>query len=114
MSRPVVVDPRVAVKWLVKEEDVADALRLLEGAEDITAPQSLFGEVANALWKKVRRGEVSAATGQEAPGALPGLSAPPSAPMTFRARRSGWPWRPTAPSATASMGTTPTGWTARR
>ena len=72
MSWPVVVDASVAVKWLVKEEDVENALRLLQGAEDIRAPQIIFGEVANALWKKIRRGEITTRTGQEAVGFLPG------------------------------------------
>lgn len=72
MSRSVVVDASVAVKWLVREEGVADALRLLEGAEEIRAPRILFTEVANALWKKVRRGDIAADTGAEALRFLPG------------------------------------------
>lgn len=66
MSGTVVVDASVAVKWLVKEEDVESALRLLQGASEIRAPKLILGEVANAVWKKVRRKEISADTGVEA------------------------------------------------
>lgn len=55
-----------AWRWLVKEEGVEDALRLLEGADELHAPKLLLGEAANAVWKRVRRGEVSADTGAEA------------------------------------------------
>lgn len=75
MSTAIVVDASVAVKWLVNEEDVDGALLLLEGAEDIRAPQIIFGEVANALWKKIRRREITIQTGQEALGFLSGYIA---------------------------------------
>ncbi|MFG1350535.1 type II toxin-antitoxin system VapC family toxin [Xanthobacter autotrophicus] len=73
MSKAVVVDASVAVKWLVKEEDVESALRLLEGADDIRAPQIVFGEVANALWKKARKGDITSGTALDAIGFLPGF-----------------------------------------
>lgn len=72
MSDPVVVDASVAVKWFVKEEGAEDAFRLLEGASEIRAPQIIFGEVANALWKKARRGDIAPQTGVDALGFLSG------------------------------------------
>ncbi|MFG1360358.1 type II toxin-antitoxin system VapC family toxin [Xanthobacter pseudotagetidis] len=66
MSRVVLVDASVAVKWLVQEQHVAKAIMLLDEADEITAPQILFGEVANALWKKVRRAEIAADTSLDA------------------------------------------------
>lgn len=53
-----VVDASVAVKWLVVEEDSDDALGLVDGGEELHAPRLLVSEVANAVWRKVRLGEV--------------------------------------------------------
>lgn len=72
MSEAVVVDASVAVKWFVKEEGAEDAFRLLEGAKEIRAPQIIFGEVANALWKKIRRRDIAPETGVDALGFLSG------------------------------------------
>ena len=51
------VDASVAVKWLVVEEDSADARRLLDD-EELHAPRLLVSEVANAVWRKVRLDQV--------------------------------------------------------
>ena len=60
-----VVDASVAVKWLVVEEDSADALGLIDSGEELHAPRLLVSEVANAVWRKSRLGEVdSSAAGQ--------------------------------------------------
>lgn len=53
-----IVDASVAVKWLIEEEGSAAAIALL-GREDLSAPMLLHSEVANAIWKKARRGEFS-------------------------------------------------------
>ena len=53
-----VVDASVAVKWLVEEEGSDAADRLLTGGDDLQAPRLMASEVANALWRKVRLGEV--------------------------------------------------------
>jgi predicted nucleic acid-binding protein len=53
-----VIDTSVVVKWVVAEEDSALALALVGG--DIVAPDLLKAELANALWKKVRRGQIGA------------------------------------------------------
>lgn len=55
-----VADASVAVKWLVREEDTAAANRILAARADLSlyAPRLLASEVANALWSKVRRGEL--------------------------------------------------------
>lgn len=52
------VDASVAVKWFVDEEgsDVADAL--LDGQRELHAPRLMASEVGNALWRKVRMGEI--------------------------------------------------------
>ena len=52
-----VIDASVAVKWVVPEPDSDRAEALLDHA--LGAPDLLFAECANVLWKKVRRGELS-------------------------------------------------------
>ena len=54
----VVVDASVAVKWLVAEDGSDEADRLLAGSEDLHAPRLMASEVANALWRKARLGEI--------------------------------------------------------
>ena len=53
-----VVDPSVAVKWLVAEEDSDAADRLLAGDDDLHAPRLMASKIANALWRKTRTGEI--------------------------------------------------------
>ena len=52
-----VIDATVAVKWVVPEPDSDRAEDLLDHA--LGAPDLLFAECANVLWKKVQRGELS-------------------------------------------------------
>ena len=53
-----VVNASVVVKWLVQEEGSELADRLLQGNHELHAPRLLASEVANALWSKVRMGEI--------------------------------------------------------
>ena len=63
MSGFVVVDASLAVKWLVREEHTDKALAILQAwnNEEVTpsAPHLLPFEVANALHRKVVRGQLS-------------------------------------------------------
>ena len=65
MSGFVVVDASLAVKWLVREEHTDKALAILRAWYDEevtpTAPHLLPFEVANALHRKVIRGQLSVA-----------------------------------------------------
>ena len=54
-----VIDASVAVKWVVAEPDSDRAELLLD--HGLVAPDLLFAECANVLWKKVRRGELTQA-----------------------------------------------------
>lgn len=56
-----VVDASVAVKWVVPENLSESADRLLGSEDPLMAPDLLMIEAANALWKKARRKELSAA-----------------------------------------------------
>jgi len=57
-AEALVIDPSVAIKWVVEESGTADALALRDRAM-LIAPDLLTAECANILWKKVQRGELS-------------------------------------------------------
>jgi predicted nucleic acid-binding protein len=59
-----VVDASVAIKWLLPESDADIARRLLRMPHLWFAPDLLFAEMANIIWKRVRRREFSADEGQ--------------------------------------------------
>jgi len=56
-----VVDASVTVKWLVAEEDADIADRLAASGQELHAPRLMASEVANALWRKVRQGQMERA-----------------------------------------------------
>jgi predicted nucleic acid-binding protein len=53
----VIIDASVATKWFLPEEGSDVALSLV-ATERLRAPPLLLAEVGNALWKKLRRGEL--------------------------------------------------------
>lgn len=53
-----VVDASVAVKWLIAEEQSDAAHRLAASSDDLHAPRLMASEIANALWRKARLGEI--------------------------------------------------------
>ena len=53
-----VIDASVAVKWLIAEEDSDAARDLVEGGDEMHAPRLMASEIANALWRKARLGEI--------------------------------------------------------
>jgi predicted nucleic acid-binding protein len=54
-----VVDASVAVKWLIPEPYTEEASRLRAREYEILAPGHVRVEVANALWKRHRRGDLT-------------------------------------------------------
>lgn len=70
----IVVDASVALKWVFDEEFGAEAWALADGADVPIAPTLMLIEAGNALWRRVRVGELTAA---EADDMLEGLSAIP-------------------------------------
>jgi predicted nucleic acid-binding protein len=54
----VVVDASIAVKWFVPEVYTAAARRLLREGTELLAPDLIWAEVGNALWRKWRAGEL--------------------------------------------------------
>ena len=53
-----VVDASVVLKWFVPEVHSDAARRWLESSHEYLAPDLIFAEVGNAIWKKVRRHEL--------------------------------------------------------
>jgi len=60
-----VVDASVVVKWFVPEIHSDAARRLLTLAHEYFAPDLLFAETANTIWKKIRRAELTAEHGRQ-------------------------------------------------
>ena len=54
-----VVDANVAIKWLLPEEHSEAAYSLLGRGFDLRAPDLLWAESGNILWKKWRRQELT-------------------------------------------------------
>jgi predicted nucleic acid-binding protein len=52
-----VVDASVAVKWLVPESHADAARRILSPNHELLAPDLIWAEVGNVIWKKWRQGE---------------------------------------------------------
>ena len=63
-----VIDASVAIKWVVSETGSLEAIRL--AAAELIAPELICAECANILWKKVRRGELTASAAQAAAAVL--------------------------------------------
>ena len=53
-----VVDASVAVKWLVAEDGSDLARELAAGGDALHAPRLMASEIANAMWRKARLGEI--------------------------------------------------------
>ena len=59
-----VVDASVVLKWFFPETHSDAARRLLAAAHQYVAPDLLYPEVGNAVWKRVRRGELTSDEGR--------------------------------------------------
>ena len=66
-----VIDASVAVKWLIEEEGSDAARRLAASGEDLHAPRLMASEVANALWRKARLGEIDHDSARASIAAIP-------------------------------------------
>lgn len=65
-----VVDASVSIKWFLPEIHYIPARNLLSGFHFLMIPDLFFPEFGNILWKKVRRGELSATEAREVLAAL--------------------------------------------
>src|SRR5688572_10017636 len=57
----VVIDASVVVKLFLNEEGAHEAAAAVQKARVLLAPDLLWAEVGNILWKYVRRGDLTAA-----------------------------------------------------
>jgi predicted nucleic acid-binding protein len=82
-----VVDASVAIKWLLQEVYSDAARRLLSSGETLAAPDLLYAEVGNVLWKRCGRGELTLeeATATAAAFALVPLAIYPVQPLFLAA-----------------------------
>lgn len=55
-----IVDASVGIKWFVPETHEVAALRLLEHGVELHAPDLIYAEIGNILWKKWCKGEIDA------------------------------------------------------
>jgi predicted nucleic acid-binding protein len=68
LSLPLIVDASVALKWVLDEDDSLLARTL--ASRDLMAPDLLWSECANGLWKWVRTGTLSKRVARERFAAL--------------------------------------------
>lgn len=54
-----VIDASVAVKWFYPEEHSDESRRLLSTANELLAPDHIWSEIGNVIWKRYRRGEIN-------------------------------------------------------
>ena len=55
----VVIDASVAVKWFLPEPHAHAARRVLKGRRILLAPDVIWAEVGNVLWKRCQRAEIT-------------------------------------------------------
>jgi len=56
---PIIADASVAAKWFVQEDHREDAARLLDRPLPLAAPDFVLTELANIIWKKCIKGEIT-------------------------------------------------------
>ena len=57
--KKIVVDASVVIKWFIPEIHAKAAIRLLDAPTRFLAPDLIYAEVGNILWKKLRSGELT-------------------------------------------------------
>lgn len=82
-----VVDASVAMKWFIPEIHSVAAARVLHRRFHLSAPDLIHPELGNTLWKKARRGEITAGDASEILTAFKsvGLEIHPSADLLISA-----------------------------
>jgi predicted nucleic acid-binding protein len=60
-----VVDASVVAKWFFPEEHSRESRRLLSSRHTLLAPDLIWSEFGNIVWKRLRRGELTAEEARE-------------------------------------------------
>jgi predicted nucleic acid-binding protein len=68
-----VTDASVALKWFVPEPDSGMADDLVRAEAELIAPSIIWVELANAVWKNARLGNVDSGIWDDVAAKLPGL-----------------------------------------
>jgi predicted nucleic acid-binding protein len=75
-----VIDAGVAAKWFIEEPDSEQAKKLLTNyfrwIDDLIAPDLIIAEVANVLWKRAARGDLTAKEAKDSLTDLLSLNVP--------------------------------------
>lgn len=58
---PLIIDASVAIKWFLPEPYSTNAIRLITAGYELLAPDLIFSECGNVLWKKWLRSELEPA-----------------------------------------------------
>ncbi len=70
MAIPLVIDSGIAVKWIIEEHDSVAAERILDAYSEreivLYAPDLIFSEIGNVLWRKVTFEGVSSSDANDA------------------------------------------------
>lgn len=69
----VVVDANVAIKWFVRQHDSSQAQAVIASGDVLLAPDLIIPEVANALWRHLKVGEIELGRATVAMDDLPRL-----------------------------------------
>jgi predicted nucleic acid-binding protein len=69
----VVIDASVALKWFIPESDSGMADDLIRAEAELIAPDIIWIEMANAVWKNTRLGSLEAEIWDDVAAKLPGL-----------------------------------------
>ena len=67
-----VVDASIALSWFVRQDDLPDQAFLLESEQILIAPDLIFPETTNALWRLVTAARITPEQGWRALRALEG------------------------------------------
>lgn len=65
MKDTLVIDASVAAQWLLPEANTPEALQVLSVVPRLIALELIYSEVANTLWKRMRRGEITRQQGEQ-------------------------------------------------
>ena len=79
----VVVDASVVVKWFLPEPWSEEARALLDEPVVLVAPDLLFAEVGNAVWKRVRMRQLPAPLARKMVGDIANIAVRPVASRTL-------------------------------